>query len=190
MAADRPLVLVIEDLHWADRSTRDLVAFLVPTLREVGVFVVLTYRSDELHRRHPLRPLVAAWERVRTVERVELGRFGRDGVTAQVEAIRSSPPEALISERSTDEELTLIEHLDITDGRDADIVTFFVVTQSDKIAFEPDYLSISFRPKTEDWIGSFVFVAPEMEGAYPINLEVSQKNRLIKLITAELVVEN
>jgi predicted ATPase len=55
LAARQPLLLVIEDLHWADRSTRDLVVFLVQTLRELGVLLVLTYRSDELHRRHPLR---------------------------------------------------------------------------------------------------------------------------------------
>jgi DNA-binding CsgD family transcriptional regulator/tetratricopeptide (TPR) repeat protein len=94
LAAQRPLLLVVEDLHWADRSTRDLVVFLIQTLRELGVFLLLTYRSDELHRRHPLRSLVTAWERVRTVERVELGRFNRDEVAAQLSAIRNAAPTA------------------------------------------------------------------------------------------------
>jgi AAA ATPase domain len=42
-----PLVLVVEDLHWADRSTRDLLAFLVRNLRRGRVLVVVTYRTDE-----------------------------------------------------------------------------------------------------------------------------------------------
>src|SRR4030095_9663894 len=53
---------VVEDLHWADQSTRDLVGFLVRNLRR-GVALVLTYRSDELHRRHPLRPFLAELDR-------------------------------------------------------------------------------------------------------------------------------
>ncbi len=92
LAARQPLLLIIEDLHWADRSTRDLVVFLVRTLRDLGVLLLLTYRSDELHRRHPLRPLLTAWERVRAVEHVELGRFTRDEVIAQLHAIRDAPP--------------------------------------------------------------------------------------------------
>jgi DNA-binding CsgD family transcriptional regulator/tetratricopeptide (TPR) repeat protein len=92
LAAGRPLLLVVEDLHWADRSTLDMVAFLVQTLRELGVLLLMTYRSDELHRRHPLRPLVTAWERVRSVERVELGRFTRAEVARQLRAIRDTMP--------------------------------------------------------------------------------------------------
>jgi predicted ATPase len=53
--------------------------------------LVLTYRSDALHRRHPLRPLVTEWERVRRVERLHLGRFSREEVAAQLHAIRSGP---------------------------------------------------------------------------------------------------
>src|SRR4029453_14008391 len=54
--ADRsPTVLVVEDLHWADHSTLDLLAFLVRNL-QAGLLVVLTYRTDELARRHPAPP--------------------------------------------------------------------------------------------------------------------------------------
>ena len=52
---ERPLVLVIEDLHWADGSTRDLLRFLVRNMRSERLLIVATYRSDDLHRRHPLR---------------------------------------------------------------------------------------------------------------------------------------
>src|SRR4051794_953189 len=87
LASDRPLVFVVEDLHWADRSTLDLVALLVRALRGVPVLVVATFRSDELHRDHPLRPLVTSWERVRSVRRLELERFGRREVAGQLDAI-------------------------------------------------------------------------------------------------------
>ena len=87
LSAARPVLLVLEDLHWADHSTLELVAFLVRSLRAVRVLLVATYRSDELHRRHPLRPLLTGWERVRTVDHVELVRFQRDEVAAQLAAI-------------------------------------------------------------------------------------------------------
>jgi DNA-binding CsgD family transcriptional regulator len=79
LAAERPLVFVIEDLHWADRSTRDLIAFLVRSARTARAVLVCTYRSDELHRGHPLRPFLAELDRVREVERLELDRLDRDG---------------------------------------------------------------------------------------------------------------
>jgi len=104
LGAARPVLLVLEDLHWADQSTLELLAFLVRSLREVRVLLVATYRSDEMHRRHPLRPLLISWERVRSVHRVELPRFGRDEVAAQLEAIlaREAGPELvdLVCDRS------------------------------------------------------------------------------------------
>jgi DNA-binding CsgD family transcriptional regulator len=54
--------------------------------------LVATYRSDELHRRHPLRPLLTGWERVRSVDRLELRRFDRGEVTAQLAAILGADP--------------------------------------------------------------------------------------------------
>src|SRR6185312_16077451 len=92
LAGDRPLMLVIEDLHWADRSTLDLVALLVRALRDARVLLVITFRSDELQRGHPLRPLVTGWERVRSVRRIELQRFTREEVATQLEAILDERP--------------------------------------------------------------------------------------------------
>src|SRR5690606_38448371 len=83
LATERPLVLILDDLHWADRSTRDLLAFLVRQARAARVLLVGVYRSDELHRGHPLRALLAELERVRGVERLDLGRLDRDG-TAEI----------------------------------------------------------------------------------------------------------
>ena len=76
LAEHRPMVLVIEDAHWADRSTRDLLSFLVRNLRsDARLLIVVTYRSDELHRSHPLRPLLAELSRVDRVARLELRRL-------------------------------------------------------------------------------------------------------------------
>ena len=55
---------MLEDLHWADRASRDLIAFLARTLRSGRVMLMASYRSDELHRRHPLRPLLGALVRL------------------------------------------------------------------------------------------------------------------------------
>ncbi|WP_435208348.1 helix-turn-helix transcriptional regulator [Micromonospora sp. bgisy143] len=82
LADARPLLLVIEDLHWADRSTRDLIGFLVRAARPGRLLLVCTYRTDELQRGHPLRPFLAELDRARGVERVELGRLDRDGTGA------------------------------------------------------------------------------------------------------------
>jgi DNA-binding CsgD family transcriptional regulator/tetratricopeptide (TPR) repeat protein len=88
----KPVLFAIEDLHWADQSTLELTAFLVRSLREARVMLLATYRSDELHRSHPLRPLVTGWERMRSVDHIELRRFERDEVTAQLAAILDGPP--------------------------------------------------------------------------------------------------
>jgi DNA-binding CsgD family transcriptional regulator len=88
----RPVMVVLEDLHWADQSTRELVAFLVRSLRGVRVLLLATYRSDELNRRHPLRALITSWDRVRSVERIEVRRFDRDEVAAQLSAIFAAEP--------------------------------------------------------------------------------------------------
>jgi DNA-binding CsgD family transcriptional regulator len=101
---DGPLVLVIEDLHWADRSTLELAALLVRGLHDTKVLLVLTYRSDELHRAHPLRRLLGSWDRSRSVRRLQLERLARDDVAAQLEGILGEPPGAslveLVFERS------------------------------------------------------------------------------------------
>ncbi|MFJ6659332.1 AAA family ATPase [Streptomyces sp. NPDC091377] len=92
IATDRPVVLALEDLHWADASTRHLLAYLCRTLRTGRLVVLATYRSDDIHRRHPLRPLLAELDRLRTVRRLELGRFTRDEVARQIAGILATEP--------------------------------------------------------------------------------------------------
>ena len=92
LAEPLPLVLVVEDVHWADRSTRDLLGFLARNLRHVAVLLLVTFRSAELHRSHPLRPLLAELDRVDGVTRLELPRLSRSQVQAQLEGIMGGPP--------------------------------------------------------------------------------------------------
>ncbi|MEA2296334.1 MAG: hypothetical protein QOE86_3973, partial [Solirubrobacteraceae bacterium] len=91
LGAEQPIVLVLEDLHWADPSTRDFLVFLVRSARAEPLSLVATYRSDELHRRHPLRPVLAELERATGVDRLGLERFDRDEVEALVAAILDRP---------------------------------------------------------------------------------------------------
>jgi DNA-binding CsgD family transcriptional regulator/tetratricopeptide (TPR) repeat protein len=98
LAERGPLLLVVEDLHWADQSTRDLLGFLVRNLRG-GVALVLTYRSDELHRRHPLRPFLGELDRSGRTERLELGRLDRRELGGLLAGILGEPaPPALVGE--------------------------------------------------------------------------------------------
>jgi DNA-binding CsgD family transcriptional regulator/tetratricopeptide (TPR) repeat protein len=78
LAEPGPVILVVEDAHWADESTRNLLAFLIGRQRALrGVLIAVTFRSDELHRTHPLRPLLAELGRIEWVQRVELPRLTR-----------------------------------------------------------------------------------------------------------------
>ncbi|WP_433529302.1 helix-turn-helix transcriptional regulator [Micromonospora sp. CA-263727] len=94
LAVDQPLVLLIEDLHWADRSTRDLIGFLVRAAPTGRLLLVCTYRTDELHRGHPLRPFLAELDRARGVDRIELGRLDRDGTGAVLAGLLGTEPVA------------------------------------------------------------------------------------------------
>jgi DNA-binding CsgD family transcriptional regulator len=87
-----PTVLILEDLHWADRSTRNILSFLARNARHERIAFVATYRTDELHRRHPLRPWLAEMDRLATVRRIELRRFEREELRGQLEAILGAPP--------------------------------------------------------------------------------------------------
>ncbi|MGZ4496377.1 MAG: helix-turn-helix transcriptional regulator [Nocardioides sp.] len=84
-----PLLLVIEDAHWADQSTRDMLSFLFSRPAPGRVAVVASYRSDDLHRRHPLRGQVAEWSRIRGVERLQLAPLTPPDVRALIAALEA-----------------------------------------------------------------------------------------------------
>ena len=87
-----PVLFVTEDLNWADRSTRDLLAFLARNVREERLLMIGTYRDDELDRQHPLATWLAEAERQPRVERIDLARFGRDELDELLTAIAGAPP--------------------------------------------------------------------------------------------------
>jgi ATP/maltotriose-dependent transcriptional regulator MalT len=99
LGRDDPAMLVIEDLHWADRSTRSFVSFLARGLSNERVLVIATYRSDELHRRHPLRPLLAEIDRQPRVRRLQLEPLGREHVREALEDILGREPERELVDR-------------------------------------------------------------------------------------------
>jgi class 3 adenylate cyclase/tetratricopeptide (TPR) repeat protein len=83
-ATDRALLLVIEDVHWADDSSRQLLDHLARRVTAMRALVLVTYRSDELHRRHPFLPMVRAWRRAGLAEVVDLEPLPEAGIAQMV----------------------------------------------------------------------------------------------------------
>jgi DNA-binding CsgD family transcriptional regulator len=87
LAAERPVLLVLEDLHWADATTRDLVTFLTRMLHRERVAIIGTYRADDLYRRHPFRPVLAELLRLPSVTLVELGPLPAQALAEHLSAL-------------------------------------------------------------------------------------------------------
>ena len=85
-------VVVIEDLHWADASTRDLVAFLARHLRRAKVAVLVSYRADDVHRRHPVRPLLGELTRSPVIEHLRVTGMTRSELTVLLAGIAGRVP--------------------------------------------------------------------------------------------------
>jgi DNA-binding CsgD family transcriptional regulator/tetratricopeptide (TPR) repeat protein len=99
LAAETPIVIALEDLHWADRSTRDMLQFFVRSIDHGRVMLVGTYRTDELNERHPLFQLLAEFQRTGRVERLDLARFSRSEVSEQLAGILGRPPSGALVAR-------------------------------------------------------------------------------------------
>ncbi|POX46079.1 LuxR family transcriptional regulator [Streptomyces sp. Ru71] len=101
LTEDAPVLMVLEDLHWADQSSRELLRFLLTrgALGAAGhrLAVLVSYRSDDLHRRHPLRPLLAELVRLPAVERLELRPMPDAEMARLLRALRAGPlPDATV----------------------------------------------------------------------------------------------
>jgi DNA-binding CsgD family transcriptional regulator/tetratricopeptide (TPR) repeat protein len=88
---EAPLLLVIEDLHWADPSTRDVLRYLASRLRDERLLVVGSYRTDDLHRTHPLRPFLSEMWRHPRVDRLDLAPFTPAELRAFAAAVAGTP---------------------------------------------------------------------------------------------------
>ena len=82
-----PTVLVIEDVHWIDRATRDLLTFLSRNLSTERLAIILTSRVDDLPRGHAILAWLAEIERLESTAVLELGRLDRDAVEHQLRLI-------------------------------------------------------------------------------------------------------
>jgi DNA-binding CsgD family transcriptional regulator/tetratricopeptide (TPR) repeat protein len=87
LAEDAPVLLVIEDLHWADTGTRDLLVHLASRLHDERLAVLATVRTDDLGRRHPLRPVLAEAVRRPEVDRIDLAPLDDAAVTMHLTAL-------------------------------------------------------------------------------------------------------
>ncbi|MDY0910496.1 helix-turn-helix transcriptional regulator [Microbacterium sp. CFBP9034] len=84
LSNERHVIVVLEDLQWADAATLALLKTLASTLRGRHLTIVATYRSDDIDRFHPLKPVLAELDRTRTILRVEVVRLTLEEVAEQV----------------------------------------------------------------------------------------------------------
>ncbi|HVE99332.1 MAG TPA: AAA family ATPase [Mycobacteriales bacterium] len=82
VAAGGPTVLVVEDVHWADEATLDVLRLLARAVGEIPALVVVTYRDDELDPQHPLRTVLGELRPRSTTHRLEVEPLSPAGVGA------------------------------------------------------------------------------------------------------------
>jgi DNA-binding CsgD family transcriptional regulator/tetratricopeptide (TPR) repeat protein len=88
---ESPLLVVVEDAHWADQSTREMLALLLSRPPAGPIAIVTSYRSDDLHRRHPLRAAAAEWSRLPAVHRLQLEPLADADVRTLVLSLHPGP---------------------------------------------------------------------------------------------------
>ena len=99
LSETQPTAVILEDMHWCDSSTRTFTAFLARSMRAERLLLLLTYRSDELHRRHPLRPLLAELDRLEHVRSLQLAPFDRDELSQALDDILGAAPDTRLIDR-------------------------------------------------------------------------------------------
>ncbi|SCL45740.1 Predicted ATPase [Micromonospora citrea] len=123
IAEGRPLVLVLDDLQWVDRSTRQLLLYLLAGLGDLQLSVLAAVRAESLQGAHPLRRVLTELRRLRTVRVLDLAPLDRAGTDQLAAAVVGRPltPEAaeLVWQRSGGNPF-VVEELarDLRDGRD------------------------------------------------------------------------
>ena len=102
LARVSPVILVVEDLQWADPSTRALVGFLVRNLRDERVMLIATVRTDEPDPRHESLGFLAELERAERVDHIDVGRLDRPDLARLVEDELGAPPSPALVDRILD----------------------------------------------------------------------------------------
>lgn len=87
LGGDTGGMLLVEDLHWADTDTLELLTFLARESADLGMWIVGTYRGDEINRRHPLTQILADLARERYFEEIQLTPLGREELGVMTRAI-------------------------------------------------------------------------------------------------------
>ena len=132
----QPLLVVVEDVHWADQSSRELLSYLFARQLEAPVSLVVSYRSDDVHRRHPLRPTLAEWSRLPGLHRLQVGPLSDASVRTLVHALHPEPltdeqVRAIISRADGNaffiEELTGLEELSTAATLPVDLADLLLV---------------------------------------------------------------
>ena len=97
LSAERPVVLLLDDLHWADDATLGLLQHLAPHLSRAPMLVVGTYRDVELDVGKPFEKAMATLTRQKLAERLPLKRLPEEAVAELLAALGGSePPEPLV----------------------------------------------------------------------------------------------
>ncbi len=121
VAGDRPGVLVVDDAHWADPSSLEVLAFLARRLRERPVLLALTWRSEEVPAAHPVRRILAAAAQEELGASILLERLDRDAVAELAEAAGAAPPlAARLYEETDGVPFFVMQYLDARPDADGD----------------------------------------------------------------------
>ena len=95
----RPVVLVVDDLHWADQSTLDVLMYVLAGLADRRLAVLTTIRAGEVRESHPLRRWLADMRRLPGVRELRLERLDRAGTGEQLAGLLGGPPhESLVDQ--------------------------------------------------------------------------------------------
>ena len=170
------VLLVVEDVHWADSSTRDLLTFLMTREVRARSSIVASYRTDDLHRRHPLRAQAAQWSRLPGVARVHLEPLPDPDVRDLVRQLESTdltaPDVDRIVARAdgnpffTEELVAAATHEAVLPADLADLLLLNLDRLDDTARTVLRAISVAGRRAPHDLLAAVVELAPaELDGA-------------------------
>lgn len=138
LSRERHVVVVLEDLQWADAATLALLKTLASTLRGRHLTIVATYRSDDIDRFHPLKPVLAELDRTRTIIRVEVTPLSGEEVAEQVALLTADGPRDVdaLAERSGGIPFLVEELVDLGDRGLPDTLRELVLARYSRLSDE------------------------------------------------------